>query len=246
MNTKKVDIKDYFEDIKDHFNNNANNEGELITVSQNKINSKECYYIFDFIKGEIVEHDGFEKLFGYSDKEVNKDLLLDSYHKDDIETIIRISKTIITHYLRYPDKCKDSLLQMSYRFRKKDGSYSKILSQSSIYKTNTKGLFTHIIAKLTDISFMDNYDYVNWTFHAKEVNNKSLTKDIYDGYENFVSPREKQIIFELQQGLTSSNIAKKLSISKETVATHRKNIFKKTNVSNVNDLVVFCKKNGIL
>ena len=57
--------------------------------------------------------------------------------------------------------------------------------------------------------------------------------------------REKEIILLLFIGASSPVIAKKLDISKHTVATHRKNIFSKSNCSGPEELKVFCKKNGV-
>lgn len=47
-------------------------------------------------------------------------------------------------------------------------------------------------------------------------------------------------------GLTAKEIADKLSISIHTVNTHRKNIFKKINVKNSSELVMYAVKNGII
>ena len=45
---------------------------------------------------------------------------------------------------------------------------------------------------------------------------------------------------------TSEQIANKLYLSKHTVQTHRKNILRKAKSHSINDVLHFCKKNGIL
>jgi len=59
-----------------------------------------------------------------------------------------------------------------------------------------------------------------------------------------VTHREQEIIDKIILGLPSSEIAKELKISVETVKTHRRNIFTKFNVSSVAQLVHIVLKNS--
>ncbi len=52
-----------------------------------------------------------------------------------------------------------------------------------------------------------------------------------------ISAREKEILFMVASGITSSQIAKKLFLSKFTVNNHRKNLLQKLNVKNVAELI---------
>ncbi|MCH8568501.1 MAG: response regulator transcription factor [Balneolales bacterium] len=61
----------------------------------------------------------------------------------------------------------------------------------------------------------------------------------------FLTKREKQIIRETAIGSSSSAIASNLYISKHTVNTHRRNIYKKLNISNIRELITFAYKNGL-
>jgi len=60
-----------------------------------------------------------------------------------------------------------------------------------------------------------------------------------------ITRREKEIIFELIQGLSVPLISKKLFISVHTVETHKKNIFKKLNIHNSIDLVKFANESNL-
>jgi DNA-binding NarL/FixJ family response regulator len=60
-----------------------------------------------------------------------------------------------------------------------------------------------------------------------------------------ITRREKEIIFELIQGLSVPYISKKLYISAHTVETHKKNIFKKLNIHNSIDLVKFANESKL-
>ena len=56
-------------------------------------------------------------------------------------------------------------------------------------------------------------------------------------YHEKLSLREIDIIGLIMQGLSNKEIASRLFISFETVKTHRKNIFRKTGVSNAASLI---------
>ena len=64
-------------------------------------------------------------------------------------------------------------------------------------------------------------------FHY-EINNLEFTK------------RELDVIRFLARGFSTIEIAKALSISSQTVQTHRKNILKKAPVRNSTELVEYC------
>ena len=63
---------------------------------------------------------------------------------------------------------------------------------------------------------------------------------------NTLSKREVEIVRLITQEFSNSDIAEQLEISKRTVETHRKNIFKKTKVKSVIGLVVLALKSKII
>ncbi len=61
-----------------------------------------------------------------------------------------------------------------------------------------------------------------------------------------LSKREVEIVRLITQELSNNDIAALLDISKRTVETHRKNIFKKTKVKSVIGLVILALKTKII
>lgn len=61
----------------------------------------------------------------------------------------------------------------------------------------------------------------------------------------FLTKREKEVIALTAKGESSSEIAEKLHLSRHTVNTHRRNIYKKLGVSNMKELIKFAYANGI-
>ncbi len=75
---------------------------------------------------------------------------------------------------------------------------------------------------------------------SKHVDKPPSLKNVKtDSFEKIamITSREAEIIRFISQGCSSNQISKKLHISKATVQTHRKNIFKKLNVNKVSELV---------
>ncbi len=63
---------------------------------------------------------------------------------------------------------------------------------------------------------------------------------------NALSKREVEIVRLITEELSNNDIAERLAISKRTVETHRKNIFKKTKVKSVIGLVLLAFKNKVI
>ncbi|MFA6275502.1 MAG: LuxR C-terminal-related transcriptional regulator [Pedobacter sp.] len=73
------------------------------------------------------------------------------------------------------------------------------------------------------------------------MNMKASTKVI-----DVLSRREVEIIKLITQEYSNEDIASYLAISKRTVETHRKNIFKKTKVKSVVGLVMLAIKSKLI
>jgi NarL family two-component system response regulator LiaR len=61
-----------------------------------------------------------------------------------------------------------------------------------------------------------------------------------------ITKRETEIIRYVNTGMTSSEIANQLSLSKHTVDNHRKNILRKTGSRNMLEMVQWGMKNNLL
>jgi len=83
---------------------------------------------------------------------------------------------------------------------------------------------------------------VYWSFDADGLHMKAFKNAINGMQKSILTKRELEVLVELENDLTNSQIAKNLFISAHNVAIHRKHIFKKTNCHNVADRVRFKKK----
>ncbi len=246
MNIDDKDMMKFMEEVSCSFSTNRFKEKDTFSLNNIPLNYKECIYLLDFVQNKIIYNRGFQNVLGYDDNDIDFEFILNNHHPDDSEMVNRISKAAILYCLDNQFNVINNVLFISYRRRKKDGSYIKVLSESCIYEINDKGAPIKSFAKLTDISFMDTSDIVNWTFQADDLDKEEFKKQINKAYYDFFTEREIEIIVEIAKGLTNKQISGRLHISKHTVATHRKHIFKKCNRHNTKDLIFFCKRKGII
>lgn len=228
------------------FENEISLEQEATGFEDQKILSNECLYILDFNTKEVIHKKGFEGLLGYSDEEMNTELLFDGFHPQDKEIVTKVIQEAILYTLKHSSESDQNSLFLKYRRRKKDGTYITVLSQSFIYDMDKKGKSMKSITRMTNVSFTSEKDTVSYSFQAKNLDQESFRRKIYESNLDFFTSREIEVIVEMFKGITNREIGENLFISEHTVATHRKNIFKKSSCSSVHELQVFCESKGIL
>ena len=81
----------------------------------------------------------------------------------------------------------------------------------------------------------------------KDSTQKLERKEDYIQFtENLISPREKQIVKLIADGLTNQAIATQLQLSVKTIDTHRKNMLAKLDLPNTAALVKFAFENKLI
>ncbi|MCA0932662.1 LuxR C-terminal-related transcriptional regulator [Lutimonas saemankumensis] len=222
-------------------NGEAFDDIELRLLSQT-----ECLYIIDFRLNEMTFKKGFLSFLGYQDKNLNLESYLRKIHPDDMEMVSKIGKATILHTSVNPGENENNVLYISFRIQKKSGEYVKVLSQSSVYETDSDGNMISSLVKVSDISFMEDNDLVKFNFVAQNLDEEGFNKSVYGENYSLFTSRELDIISEIEKGSTNLEIASNLGISKHTVASHRKKIMKKSGSHSAEELLYFCRKNGIV
>lgn len=97
------------------------------------------------------------------------------------------------------------------------------------------------------ISKNQTFHYITKPFTEKQlVTTVLFAKTKLEMEKELLTDREKEIVRLLANGLSTKEIAEKLSISFNTVETHRRNMLKKHNCKNTTELVYFAAKNNWL
>ena len=244
MKTKTID--QFIDEIASHYPPHTKVESDMISLEKTKFNKNECLFVWDLRLGEMIFNKGFENLLGFEDDHINLEKFVDLFHAEDQEYIYRLGQAAIRHSIQKPELNSDFCLYVSHRIKKSNGDYIKIMAQSSPHSIDDDGLISSFLVKLSDISFVDTTDAVQYKFLANDLDDELFHDLVYDKNKSIFTARELEIIKEIQKGESNFQIAENLRISKFTVETHRKKIMKKSGSHSAEELLLFCQRNGVI
>lgn len=209
------------------------------------LNESQCLYVHNFESSSITFQKGVFDFLGYKPEDFNSELVHNYFHPHDKEIVLRIIQASVD-YAAENSLFLNGNVYVTYRLQKRNGEYIKVLRQSNVFETDKSGKIISNLSLLTDISYMNTSNCVEWKFDVDGLNQEAFKKYVGNQYENFFSHRELEIIREINNGLSSEEIGELLFISKHTVDTHRRNILKKVNCKNSIELIAFCRQIGIV
>ncbi|MDX9906828.1 MAG: LuxR C-terminal-related transcriptional regulator [Bacteroidales bacterium] len=206
----------------------------------------QAIYLLDRRSMSIPYKRGIERLLGYSDDEFNINLIAGYVHPDDSERYVYLTK-LTNEWGRAINPEPFSVeVQIDYRVRKKDGSYIKVIRQSTNFENCVDKSIKSAINILTDITQIKTDNSVNLSvFNVKTGKVLLEEKDTLPMTFRF-SKREMEILRLLKIGMRSSEIAGRLFISRHTVDTHRRKMLEKTGCKNIMELVHHASRLGII
>lgn len=215
-------------------------------LKKTKFNKNECLFVWDARLGIVLFAKGFKNLIGYEDHTITLNSFTELFHKNDKDLILKIGQAAIQYSLKYPESNIEHSLYISHRIKTAKGDYIKILVHTQPYEIDNNGYITKFVVIFSNISFVDTSNVVQYKFVTKGLDPESFHNSVFKNTNTLFTTREKEIIKEIGKGYSSAKIAENLKISIHTVASHRKKILKKCDCHSVKELLLFCKKNGIL
>lgn len=211
-----------------------------------KVYKTECLYVLDFALNQMSFKKGFQEFLGDDDSEMNLEMYLEKIHPDDIELVTKIGKASILHSSDNPGNNGDNVLYITFRLRNHQGEYVKVLSRSSVFQTDQKGNMISALVIVSDLSFMEPSEVVNYKFVASNLDPGEFKNKIFENSNTLFTSRELDVIRELNNGFSNPEIGEILGISAHTVATHRKKIMNKSDSHSREALLLYCRKNGVI
>ncbi len=205
----------------------------------------QCFYLLDFQSKKVTFQKGIKEFLGYEPHEFTFDLVSSFFHPEDADMVARLMRATLM-FASENNVSKDVAFFLTYRIRKKNGDYIKVFRQSTTYDLDEEGKIISNLSLLSDISFLNTANKVEWKFDAPGLDKEEFRKYVTKEYKGFFSERETEIILLVDKGWSSKQIAEKLYLSKHTVDTHRRKILNKAHCKNAVELINFCKHNGII
>jgi DNA-binding CsgD family transcriptional regulator len=214
------------------------------------------YFIFNLVTLEFdYVSEGTKPLLGIKSKDFTILKFLKILHPEDQNQMRFKESTSLNLKLNVIAKQYIKNYKTVYLMRVKDkkGNYKIILHQVKALTISEDGKIQQTIGVHTDVTYLKipfdhkisfiPIDSKLQSYHFEYINNKYV---LTSGISGQFTKREKEIIKLLGQGKKVSDIADILYISKHTVNTHKKNIFKKSNCNNSAELVVKCLREGFM
>ena len=215
-------------------------------IDQYPLLPSQAIYITDMKELSVTYQRGIKRLLGYPEEEFCFDLLMQYYHPDDFNRYVSLVK-IVNEWVR-KNKPEPFTVESSfdYRLRKKDGTYLKVLRQSTVFENCPGAGVKSSFSILSDISRIKTNTSVNLSLF--DVNSGDILFEDREKSAEQVkfTKREKEILLKIKQGLDSKSIAKEFECSKHTVDTHHRKMLQKSGCKNTMELINFCTRLGVI
>lgn len=214
--------------------------------------SGRCFFIVDLNKFEYVfTSENFKNIFGYiptsdSDTTVDEKLLDSKIHPDDFFEYKRTMLKVGMFILQQPkEEQADYKHIFEFRIQNLQKQYIRVSWERQALETDKLGNLWLMLGAIHVLSNQNDVIGIK-SFFINQRTGEHIPFDFPSESHFELTPREKEILGLIQQGLLSKEIAERLFISVNTVNIHRQNILQKMQVSNSIEAVDIGRKAGIL
>lgn len=187
------------------------------------------------------------EMIGVEPKDVSFYHFMEATHPNDIQRL-NIGRTKLIKWAQdfFIAGKGSTLMSTNFKIRNANGAYSNYLMQNYLF-------YSSIPYKT--VFFLKVHTNIDWCKKIKHGYHYYIGNDLsyfrYPDKEmlqmgNVFTKREFEIIKLIEEGLSTEQISKKLSLSPYTVDTHRGNILKKTHKYHISDLIYDLKERGLL
>ena len=199
---------------------------------------------FDFVSNDVVH------LLGFAPEEYTVGLFMENIHPEDRTWFLNCQEVAGAFILGLPvDKQMKYKLRIDYRIKKKSGEYIRVMHQSIIAQNDDTGKIYRTLVIFTDITHLKQTGNPVLSYIGMEGEPSYYDIDLQNaGVENKtgLSKREQEVLYHLAEGRLSKEVADILSISKNTVDTHRKNMLHKMQVATTAELISKAIREGLI
>lgn len=212
-------------------------------------------YIFDFSTRKFTYvSTSVKNVVGISHIQFNIDDFMGRIHPDDMKHFLYGQELASYFMFTYIDKEQLPNYKISYQYRFKDenGVYKLFLHQAIASSWTDDFKMSSSIANHSNIGHITNVNNHKVSFiniaGGKSYYGISKIEDLndYPLSKKIISDKEFEILNLIAEGFRSKEIADYLNISDNTVATHRRNILKKTNFSTIPQAITHFVREGLI
>ncbi len=196
----------------------------------------EALYVLDLKTNEVLYQRGVRELLGYEEDEFTFDTPFNFVHPDDLPVVRKVLMSTLQFSQKY-GITTDSTFRISFRARKKDGSYIKVQRTSGVCRLNSNRTLRSHYSVIQDISYLGLSNAVRWYWDSPTADLSGYRRYIDVSPVDLFSKRELEVFELLKKGMDSKAIADSLGLSYHTIVGYRKNMLHKTSCRNTFELL---------
>lgn len=160
-----------------------------------------------------------------------------NFHPDDMNTIALVFYREMARRNLDPELDNQPIL-WEFRRRHRSGTWRWMRSESYVLERDARGQISHLISFEKDISVEkeDSHEAFRLVESLLEIPEKKPVPPLAKSSQS-LSPREKQMIALLKEGLSAKEMAARLGLTLYTVNSYKKKLLSKLNAKNSAELV---------
>ncbi|MGB6037984.1 MAG: PAS domain-containing protein, partial [Cryomorphaceae bacterium] len=176
----------------------------------------QAMYVLSLANQEVAYTKNIEDLLGYSKAEFTYDSAFSLIHPEDYPVVKHIVKSVLV-LSSETSLPRDSILYLTYRIRKKNGSYLKVQRTSGICRVKRNQTLEGNYSILQDISYLNLGNTVRWKWDSLSVDKNEFRRVVeFDPKKVFT--RKQFMIFQyLQKDFPEREIAQQMGVKLSTI-----------------------------
>lgn len=213
----------------------------------------QAWTVLDFYDYKLLHAEGYDTYFGFDNKEITAESILEFVHPDDQEAFSQLYYLCLEGLLNSPTPVKNiGHFCISYRIRNAHGEYVKVLETNSIIESDPeKNIPLICLSQMSNVNHLDKSPQVSYYFRLFDEGRENIESMAafltqYDQQVNIFTETELKISALLKKGLTSQQIADTIFRSKHTVDKYRKQLLYKTQTSNTAGLITYLSRLNLI
>ncbi|WP_420153379.1 LuxR C-terminal-related transcriptional regulator [Siphonobacter sp.] len=200
------------------------------------------YFIFNLTNSQVeYTSESIREVLGCEPEAFGPPFTLAHIHPEDLPYFINFEHTAVDFFGQLPPgQIRRYKVSYDYRIKRSDGQYIRLLHQLVTLQGDEEGSVLRSLGIHTDITSFKKEGKPMLSFIDLEGDDSFINvtpMELFAPVKPVLTHREKQVLRALMNGMASKQVAGYLSIAKETVDRHRKNMLAKTGTQSTPELI---------
>lgn len=223
-------------------------DGLLVDLEKKLALNEQSFIIADILQLKVLyASKGNRDLTGIAPEQTNPYHFMSQILPDDLNRrSLALSKLVKMSNVLYKAETGNFLLSTSLKHKISTDNYANFLVQCLLFYRSVPYKTVYLMVIRTNIERFNKIKYGHHFYSGNDLSYFRFPDAGLLSLGHAFTNREFEIIQVIASGLSSKEISEKLFISENTVNTHRRNILKKTQKSNISDLILKLMDQGII